>query len=89
VGGPRLIASLLQAELVADPELKVKEIAAPFPRTTFTSWGARYQSTIDERKHALAQWLNVVFYLHGPADVPALAAFCQAPAPVDGADGAC
>ena len=40
---------------MAAPELKVKEIAAPFPRTTFTSWGARYQSTIDERKHALAQ----------------------------------
>ena len=73
---------------MAAPELKVKAIAAPFPRTTFTSWGARYQSTIDERKHALAQWLNVVFYLHAPADVPALAAFCQASAPADGAEAA-
>jgi hypothetical protein len=34
------------------------------------------------------QWLNVVFYLHGPADVPALAAFCQASAPADDADAA-
>lgn len=94
-GGPKPVLqkrysefAALQAELLAAPGLKVAEIAAPFPRTTFTSWGARYQSTIDERKHALAQWLNVVLYLHGPADVPALAAFCQASAPADDAAAA-
>lgn len=54
-----------------------------FPEKTWTLYGARWSSTIDDRKTRLEAWLNHVLFLQSPAGqdfcATTVAAFCAAP----------